>query len=38
MTIPIYYAMVKPIDRAYRRKRGISAIEIERDDDDIDDD
>ena len=40
LTIPIYYAMVKPIDRAYRRRRGINAIEIERDDDDddIDDD
>lgn len=39
LTIPMYYAIVKPIDRAYRRKRGISAIEIERDDDDdIDDD
>lgn len=38
LTIPMYYAMVKPIDRAYRRRRGISAIEIERDDDDIDDD
>lgn len=38
LTIPIYYAMVKPIDRAYRCKHGISAIEIERDDDDIDDD
>ncbi|PWM47824.1 MAG: hypothetical protein DBX62_04050 [Clostridia bacterium] len=38
LTIPMYYAMVKPIDRAYRCKHGISAIEIERDDDDIDDD
>ncbi len=38
LTIPMYYAIVKPIDRAYRRKHGISAIEIERDDDDIDDD
>ena len=38
LTIPMYYAIVKPIDRAYRRRHGISAIEIERDDDDIDDD
>lgn len=39
LTIPMYYAIVKPIDRAYRRKHGISAIEIERYvDDDIDDD
>lgn len=38
LTIPMYYAIVKPIDRAYRCKHGISAIEIERDDDDIDDD
>lgn len=38
LTIPMYYSIVKPIDRAYRCKHGISAIEIERDDDDIDDD
>lgn len=38
LTIPMYYAIVKPIDRAYRCKHGISAIEIERDDDDINDD
>ncbi len=36
LTIPMYYAIVKPIDRAYRRRRGIKT---ERDDDDdIDED
>lgn len=37
LTIPMYYAIVKPIDRAYRRRRGIKT-ERDDDDDDIDDD
>ena len=38
LTIAIYYAVVKPIDRTYRRKRGLSSAETEFDDDGDDDD